>query len=297
MAEWSKAADCKSVREISRWFESNFFHITPKPFLKKIKNTNAILFQNLPRLYTNNKKIVHLNYSYARLRILKWSNFWPSTLKIEDDFSSRTQFYDFARQWTKVAQTYLLLKFFFITNSALSVLKSKKIHQTKSPYNLSLTFKKHQLFLNFWKNKSKKTFLYVSMGLISKTWIENKSFRKNKILKYFMAKQIRRILLLLSVRSINILVKSTPTHLQEFMHYLFLIEKTPLYNPFRQDWIPTYRLRRTAFRISYIYFSSLKPFNTLKTRKRGRIKRKIRRKILKEHLGYVWGENLKMIKR
>lgn len=58
VAEWSKAADCKSVRLISRWFESNLSQLVISVVNKKLKSTYLLRkFQKLDKLKIKIKKI------------------------------------------------------------------------------------------------------------------------------------------------------------------------------------------------------------------------------------------------
>jgi len=162
------------------------------------------------------------------------------------------------------------------------------VNRQRLPYNLLLKFRKHQLFLNLISKNAKKTLLFVSMGLLRSMFTEQKSFRKNKILKYVMAKQLRKVLIILGIKRINVIIKSTPTLLQEFFQFLLTPSKTPIYNPLKRGWISGRALRKGFPTLTYFTYLSPKPFNTLKQRKRGRIKRKILRKVLKQNReGYV----------
>ena len=71
VAEWSKAADCKSVRLISRWFESNLSQLVGRVLLKNNHQLNK--FSIIDKLSTK-KKVVNVSASVVSSALMHWSS-------------------------------------------------------------------------------------------------------------------------------------------------------------------------------------------------------------------------------
>lgn len=96
-----------------------------------------------------------------------------------------------------------------------------------------------------------------------------------------MAKYLRKVFLLINLRSIDLFLVSAPTMLGEIIHYLFEPLQKPFTNPFTSRLIDETTFRYKFFYINYIYMLKTTPYNYLKTKKKGRIKRKVLRRLVK----------------
>jgi hypothetical protein len=154
------------------------------------------------------------------------------------------------------------------------------------PYKLVLVFVKSQLFLNLTSENSGKTYIHLSMGMFKNFFTLQKSFRKNKILKLVMAKYLRRLFLVLKVKKLNLRVNSSPIFLQEFLNLLFYKTKKPFSNPLNGKVVWESRSSRQPFRIMEVRFRFSQKFTFNKVKKKGRVKRKILKKIFKQNNSY-----------
>lgn len=119
----------------------------------------------------------------------------------------------------------------------------------------------------------------MSQGLFLKFFEKKKSMRKHKNMKFLMAKFLRKMLLISKIRNLIILVRNNPLHLTDFLLLLNsqIIHKyaNPLNNQIVEEAIPTH----PSFKILNFIFRKNLNFSKNKIKKKGRIKRKITRKV------------------
>lgn len=147
-------------------------------------------------------------------------------------------------------------------------------------YQLILTFRQGKLFVNL-LNKYKLNYLHLSLGLFSRFFSTQKAFKKNKILKIVLAKYLRKLLLLTQLNFIDLFVKSSPFMLLEILTYLFEPLQKVFKDPLSGRLFDETRFKYKDFSLNYIYFSQSRQYNFLKIRKKGRIKRKLQKKLVK----------------
>jgi hypothetical protein len=147
-------------------------------------------------------------------------------------------------------------------------------------YQLILTFRQGKLFVNL-LNKYKLNYLYLSLGLFSRFFSTQKAFKKNKILKIVLSKYLRKLLLLTQLDFIDLYVKSSPFMLLEILTYLFEPLQKVFKDPLSGRLFDETRFKYKDFRLNYIYFNQSRQYNFLKIRKKGRIKRKLQKKLVK----------------
>ena len=151
------------------------------------------------------------------------------------------------------------------------------------PYKLVLVFVKSQLYLNLISETSGKSYMHLTMGMFKSFFTLQKSFRKNKILKLVMAKYLRKVFILLKVKKINIRVNSSPVFLHEFLNLLFQKSKKTFLNPLNGKAFKESRSSKQLFRVAEIRFLSSQKFTFSKVKKKGRVKRKVLKKIYKQN--------------
>jgi hypothetical protein len=157
----------------------------------------------------------------------------------------------------------------------------KKIKDKKKRYfyNLILTFSKEKFFINLANNK-KKTHLFLSTGFFIKYFNKKKLYKKSKIIRTFLIRYLRKIFLLIKISKTILTLKKTPVLLYEFLKifsqpipYKF---NEPLTNREIKD--AQYSFIPTKFK--YFIFVNSENYTFSKTKKKGRVKRKIYRKIV-----------------
>lgn len=125
---------------------------------------------------------------------------------------------------------------------------------------------------------------YVSLlpGLLIKH-LEGRKKGAKKLLttKLLLVRFLRKILILSGIDHLTILVKSLPLHLPQLFNFLNKplphIIKDPLTGKLIDETGETFM----RFKYYSLYFLNPKPYGYQKMKKKGRIKRKIRRKIIR----------------
>ena len=108
-----------------------------------------------------------------------------------------------------------------------------------------------------------------------------KSFKGKKITKITMVRYLRRFFLLIRIPKMNVWFKSLPTLLNELITQLTQPFLKKFLNPFTNNLINAESTQYNPFTFLYFYFLYNKKFHKEKSSLKGRIKRKILRKLTK----------------
>jgi len=118
-----------------------------------------------------------------------------------------------------------------------------------------------------------------SLGMFSSFFKKGKFFIKNKQVYLVIVSFIRKILLFSSLDHLFFVVSRTPIYLQEMLVTL----NNPVVNfykhPFADEVIDE-SFVKNAFDFEMFIFLNSRPYGFVKTRKRGRVKRKITKRIV-----------------
>jgi len=147
----------------------------------------------------------------------------------------------------------------------------------KSPKVLLLNFKRNRFFPSL-KLLNGETYLTLSLGLFSSFFHKGKFFIKNKAVYLVLASFLRKILIYSSFKELILFVLKTPIYLQELLSTI----NSPVINFYKHpfnDTVVNENNFLNRFYFSYFIFSSNKPYNFIKTRKKGRVKRKISKRV------------------
>lgn len=144
-------------------------------------------------------------------------------------------------------------------------------------------FKPNQrLYINI-QNYKKRNFFFLSVGFFLKYFEKKKSLKKNKSLKILLARYIRKLYLLVKFKHTLFFIRSIPSYLAELVNTL----NTPIIHkfltPFSDKFFEDSLTKKSIFNINYFIFLKNVDFSNNKIRKKGRIKRKITRKIVMEN--------------
>ena len=153
-------------------------------------------------------------------------------------------------------------------------------NHNKALYRLVFKFKKGRMFVNL-INELGLNVLFLSVGLFRTFFSPRKSFKKNKLLRYVMVRFLRKVCLIVNLKSVNLFLVSSPTMFTEMVNFLFEPLPKPFKNPFTSKIINESNYRYKYFYLKYIYILKNTPYNYLKDKKRGRIKRKVLRRLVK----------------
>ena len=189
--------------------------------------------------------------------------------------------YKFFRKWWFCLNFYKKL---FMTPVLDNLMLIKSLNNTilfKKFYRLFFTFKKGRFFVNLTNFNKSKNYLFLSTGMFIQYFQYKKSLRKNKILKVLISKYLRKFLLILQLKYVSLHFSSTPIMLQEIILNLTTPLIKPLKNPLTLKVIDEDQSSQFRFIFLYFFFQKSKNFGTFKLRRKGRVKRRIIRKLIK----------------
>lgn len=148
--------------------------------------------------------------------------------------------------------------------------------------NLTLNFRKNQLFLQL-RDFKKRDYCFASLGFFIKFFAKKKSLKKNKIMKFLLAKFIRKLFIIANVLSANLIVKGLPINLTEMLVFLNQPLRHKFIDPQDGNIIDELKNKNSIYCIyfNYVIFIKNKSFGFVRLRKKGRIKRKLVRKLIK----------------
>lgn len=157
-------------------------------------------------------------------------------------------------------------------------------NQELTCHNLYLTFYNTRLYINLVNLKGLNC-CSLSVGLLLKFFKNKKSLKKNKLLKILLMKYIRKLLIVADIRYINLVIKKTPVFLNELFNAFTTPIIAPFFNPITKTVYNdiTSTLTKPAFNIKNLVFLKFKPYNSMKGHRKGRLKRKIMRRIVKSN--------------
>lgn len=133
------------------------------------------------------------------------------------------------------------------------------------------------------QNFNRKNYLFLSTGLFIKFFEKKKSFKKNKTIKMLMAKYMRKLFLISHIKNTSLIIKKTPVFLIEIINLLNSPIAHKFIDPVDNKIIEEDENDSLLIKFSYFIFLQSIDFSLNKGKKRGRIKRKILRKIVFEN--------------
>jgi hypothetical protein len=117
--------------------------------------------------------------------------------------------------------------------------------------------------------------------MFSKFFNKGKSFIKNKSTYLVAAGFLRKILMYSSLEQLILIVKRTPMYLQEILSAINSPVIALYGHPFKSSITIDESKISNNFYFNMFIFLNSRPYSFMKTRKRGRIKRKITKRIVK----------------
>jgi hypothetical protein len=183
--------------------------------------------------------------------------------------------------WTYLIQTYSSFLSLPRLNLYLLLKKSQKV---EVKHFIRLRFKAHRLFVVLEDKAKQRTHLFTSTGLFLKYFKQRKALKKSKSLRFLMMRFFRKVLLVLGLKSVGLVTRGIPVHLDSLITTLFKPLSHPFTNPLTGKLINEVSEGKKSTQnisINSILFSYPRPNIQQKVRKRGRVKRKIRRKIVR----------------
>jgi hypothetical protein len=149
-------------------------------------------------------------------------------------------------------------------------------------YKIFFNFKSGRFFVSILNSKG-RLYSSLSVGLFLKFFENKKSLKKKKILKLLLAKYVRKLLIISNIRNIYLYIRKTPTHLYEICNLLTSPLPKPFFNPIKGHPVNESIISHHNLNIRYIFFTKIKSYTSMKVARKGRLKRKIQRRILKSN--------------
>jgi hypothetical protein len=123
----------------------------------------------------------------------------------------------------------------------------------------------------------------VSSGLFIKFFEKRKSIKKNKNIKLLMIKYLRKLFIISKINNLILIIKKIPLFINEMINFLNTPIAHKFVNPIDNKIIDESLNRKISIRFLYFIFMENKNFSKNKTPSKGRIKRKILRKVTFEN--------------
>ena len=181
----------------------------------------------------------------------------------------------------KLSNLYLLLNFKSLFHFFLYIRNLSKNNSDLNIYKLYFTFTSNRLFINL-LNFSGKNYTSLAVGLFLKFFKNKKSFKKNKLIKLLLVKYLRKLLIIAGVKNLYLYIQKKPLFFQELCKTLTTPLVNPFFNPITSLSITeNTTLKTQPFYIRYLFFKNTKPYNIMRLPRKGRLKRKIMRRIIR----------------
>ena len=149
-------------------------------------------------------------------------------------------------------------------------------------YNIYFNFRGNRLFTSV-LNSNKRLYITLSVGLFLKFFQNKKSLKKNKLFKLLLAKYLRKLLIVSGIKNIYVYIKKTPLFVQEIFHLLTSPLVKPFFNPIKGLDVLESPSKHHSLNIRYVFFQNTKSFTSMKVARKGRLKRKIQKRIIKNN--------------
>ena len=157
----------------------------------------------------------------------------------------------------------------------------RKSHKYEMYHDLIMKFNDHRLSLILTDHLKRRNHFVIGTGMLLK-YMEGKkkSAKKSLSTKLVLMRFLRKLLLVSGLTRFELIVKGVPLFLPQLLRFLKSPLPSVITDPLTQQVIDETGDEVTKFSFERLVFLKPKPFGYQKTRKKGRIKRKIRRKII-----------------
>ena len=177
--------------------------------------------------------------------------------------------------WTRLVFSYVV----FSTLPPIELyLIEKNAKRVDNCYYLRFRFNRLKLVISLTDKATQKTHVFISPGLFLKHFQKKKSLKKSRSMKVLMARFMRKVLIILKLKDVLLHSRGVPLHLEYLLSVLFRPFSHPFYDPISEITVNEVDDHHNI-NVSGIWMESVRPYGFQKTRKMGRVKRKIRRRI------------------
>jgi hypothetical protein len=251
-------------------------------YVKKHRNNNLFKFYQFFKIYVISNAIVNKFFIYKK--------YFENLIHLFYFNHKTQQKFIYLFDYFKFANNFILFNFFFVYNyffykNFIDSFYFYKFFQNeikKTYYNLIFSFKSKKIFVNI-LNYKKKNFLFLSSGLFIKFYENRKAFKKNKTIKILIAKYLRKFFLLLKIKNAVLFIKKKPLFFLEMLNFFHQSIPYKFFDPIEEKVIEEKENKKPLTNFFYLIFLQNNTYVKNKTKKKGRIKRKILRKIVLEN--------------
>jgi hypothetical protein len=149
-------------------------------------------------------------------------------------------------------------------------------------YRLYLTFTGSRIFANLGTTtKISNNYFSLSLGLFLKFFKKKKSIKKKKLLKILLMKYIRKLFLIVGIINFEIYINRTPLLLDELLNSLRTATDIKFLDPLNNCLYKDFE--KPVLNLMGIKFNSPKPYGLTKGPRKGRLKRKIMRRLMRNY--------------
>jgi hypothetical protein len=149
-------------------------------------------------------------------------------------------------------------------------------------YRLYFSFTPNRFYINL-SNSEGVNYLSLSIGLLLKFFKHQKSLKKNKSLKFLLVKFLRKLIIVSKIDNMIVFLKKTPTLVSEVFKFLINPLPSPFFDPISNQTILEDDKSSYRININYIYFLKTISYTSMKKRQKGRLKRKIAKKVISKN--------------
>lgn len=145
-------------------------------------------------------------------------------------------------------------------------------------YNMHLNFKKNRFFPYLDMIFSKKVIFNSSLGIFSRRFSHKKSFLKSKGAYLMSSSFVRRLLIYIRLKRVDLTIRKRPKYLKELLNTITTSTNVIYKHPYRDELVNEKDYTIPIY-FEYLNFVNNKALGPIKKKKKGRLKRKISRKI------------------
>jgi hypothetical protein len=146
--------------------------------------------------------------------------------------------------------------------------------------DLVLNFKRLRFFPLARPKYSGETIFTTSLGCLAKFINKGKSHTKKKAVFLLVAVLLRRILLYSGLADMHLIINRMPYYFQEILNYIHAPSKSLYYHPFiSKKLIDESSDKVKTFDFKYVSFTNTKSYGYTKWKRKGRLKRKISKRV------------------
>jgi hypothetical protein len=272
------------------------------PSNRRRSNYYVTSYKSLPISQRNPKKFILLTQTF----LTKYQNWWKDIRRVNIDYlvddEMNLSYQDFVDN-SPLFKPYSFTTNFFLNHQYAVVTKFYRLYSLLVLRNLSkfglfmhylskrerthahiiyFTFNRTRLYINLW-DKKRRNYVSLSVGLFVKFFEKKRSLKKNRMFRFLLVRFFRKLLIVSGIKNVLIVCKKTPRDLPEIFNFLCRPLRAPFFDPIKGQIITESPDKYHRFDMRYLHFCQSVSFTSMKFRKKGRLKRKISRKVIKQN--------------